>query len=486
MQGIGDGTILTQSTLTQSTLTQPTSKRVLVIAGEYPPIKTIGRIRTAKFVEHLRDLGWRPIVITIDYESSNPSYYSELEAEIPTDVEVHRVRHQGIDDLILGGIKRLLRRLKPGRDRPRVAQLTGAAAFDPAANTASTRTHTSTRSDRLINRFKQFVRNWIHIPDDYLLWGFAAYFRARRICKEQHIDLIYTSLPPFSSAIAGCLLKRRTGIPWVVDYRDLWIGDVLREWLPPARSKFEVWLEKKLLPHADAVVAVSEPKTDFLRQHLGGQRIWETITNGYDSESFDYLLDRPRPVRDTLDFVYAGRLFKNRRGYALLHALGELVAADASLRQRLRFHFYGAIEPVIFAEYQRLIGLYELETILCFHGDVDYETSKRVQVDADYLLLIVDTGATTDGVIPGKVFEYVAAKRPILALCDSKATREIIEKANIGQVVGTQDQAGCKEALAQILLKDSHELRDVDHAYLSQFERRTLSKRLAALFDRLT
>lgn len=460
---------------------QNASKTVLVIAGEYPPIKTIGRIRTAKFVEHLRELGWRPVVITIDYQPTDPGYFQDLEAEIPADVEVYRVRHQGIDDLILEAIKWLLRRDRPGKTDPEASTADKASAVSSPAK-AQTQ---ASRSDRLISRFKLLVRNWIHIPDDYMLWGVRAYFRARRLCREQQIDLIYTSLPPFSSAIAGSLLKRRTGIPWVVDYRDLWIGDVLREWLPPARTRIESWLEKRLVRHADAVVAVSEQKTAFLREHLGGERIWETITNGYDTESFAYLLAQPRPSRSTLDFVYAGRLFKNRRGYALLHALGELVQADSGLRERVRVHFYGGIEPVIFEEYQRLTRHYGLESILCFHGDVDFETSKRVQVEADYLLLIVDTGATSDGVIPGKVFEYVAAKRPVLALCDSKATREIIQQANIGQVVGTQDQEGCREALAQIFAKESHELRDVNQDYLSQFERYALSQRLAALFERL-
>ncbi|WP_207060988.1 glycosyltransferase [Motiliproteus sp. SC1-56] len=456
------------------------AKTVLVLAGEYPPLKTIGRIRSAKFVEHLRDLGWQPVVVTLDFNRNDPTYFADLESEIPDDVQVIRVANQRLDDWVLCAAKRGLGLFNRNSDR-----LNSKAVQAPSKNEFERRPGAA-RTDRLTIRFKHFVRNWVHVPDDYILWGFRAYYEALKICKTQRVDLIYTSLPPFSSAIAGYLLKRKTKLPWVVDYRDLWIGDVLREWLPPIRERFEGRLEKQIIGSADAVIAVSEQKTEFLRQHIGGERIWETITNGYDPESFDYLLGERHSDKATIDFVYAGRLFKNRRGYAFVHALGELAAEDESVTRRVRVHFYGEIEPGIFSEYQRLIALYGLEPVFVFHGDVDYESSKRAQIAADYLLLIVDTGATTDGVIPGKVFEYVASKRPILALCDSRATREIIQRANIGQVVGAEDRTGCKDALKRIIDRTDHELIDVDSSYLSQFERRNLSRRLGALFDRLT
>lgn len=105
------------------------------------------------------------------------------------------------------------------------------------------------------------------------------------------------------------------------------------------------------------------------------------------------------------------------------------------------------------------------------------------QVNCDYLLLIVDTGQTSDGVIPGKLFEYVASRRPIFALCDPGATKQIIERADLGVVVDAQDVAQCEAALRQILSVPVPVVAPRNEAYLARFDRREISRHLANLLD---
>lgn len=452
------------------------TKNVLIVAGEFPPIKTIGRIRTAKFVQHIRDCGWNPIVLSI--EPTTQTYDPSLENEISPDIRVYRIAKPDLEKIIVNKTKSFFKKTKT----PNTSTISSATAatFKPSADTSFFR--------RLINWFIQLFKNTlkyiIYIPDDYNLWACNATKTAEDICKTHDISLVYTSLPPFSACHIGYKIKSKYNIPWIVDYRDLWYGDVLREWIPNVRQKLELLLEKHYMCHADVIISVSEPKTMFLQQlHIQSKAKWETITNGYDSEIFEPLLARPRQKNEYINFVYTGRLFKNRKGYAFAEALGQLCQENPELKNRVRIHILGGVSPEIKSRYDDLLTQYDIKAMYNFTGDISYQKAMEAQVNADYLLLIVDTGATSDGVIPGKLFEYIASRRPIFALTDPGATQEIIEKAQAGVVVPAESIEQCKLKLQEVLQNSPPENFNVNDEYLKQFDRKILSSRLASLFD---
>ena len=464
------------------------NKTVLVIAGEYPPLKTIGRIRTAKFVQHLRNLGWRPIVLTVEIRDNASNYDQSLESEIPDDVEVHRANWPDWETSLIDSVKRLLGRgpasANKNQDRSSLPQTDGTAPLSKAKNEGNLETKKSGLLDKPMLALKWLFRHWIYIPDDYLPWSKQAYKLANEICDNNKIDIVFTSLPPFSAALIGYKLKKERNIPWVMDYRDLWEGDVLREWISPLRQRLELILERKLVKAADVVISVSEQKTEYLKKlHPKANPRWETLTNGYDPEVFEPLLAEPREQNDTIDFVYTGRLFKNRRGYAFAEALGQLNKEHPKLTENVHVHMLGGVSPEIQARYSEILKQYNIEHLYKFYGDVSYQQAMRAQVQCDYLLLIVDTGATSDGVIPGKLFEYTASKRPIFALCNPGATKEIIERANAGIVVPAESVETCKQKLLEWLEKPVPESAQFNQEYLSQFERKTISKKLANIFE---
>lgn len=460
-------------------MSTPVERGVLVIAGEFPPVKTIGRIRTVKFVEQLRAHGWRAVVLTI--EPPPGTVVPALLAEIPSDIEVHRVVWPDLEASLARRVKLLLGRTT-GLDETTSAAPGTASTIPPArsANRWSV-------LDVLHSLLQRLLRNWIYIPDGYLPWALKAVAPALAICRTQPIAVIYTTLPPFSAALIGYRLRRCTGIPWVVDYRDLWHGDVLREWIGPLRRRLELALERRLMRRADAIIAVSEQKTAYLQRLLPKvQARWATLTNGYDPELFAPLLAEPRVPDETIDFVYTGRLFKNRRGYAFAEALGRLAREQPALVAPVRVHILGGVAPEIRTHYDQILAEYGVAKHFNFAGEASYQASMRAQVQADYLLLIVDTGETSDGVIPGKLFEYVAARRPIFALVDAGATQTIIERGRLGWVVPAESVAECQTALAELLSQPVPQTLAADEAYLAQFERRRISERLAQLFDSLT
>lgn len=454
-------------------------RTLLVIAGEFPPLKTIGRIRTVKFVDQLRQYGWRSIVITLEPSGSEGNYDPSLMAEIADGVEVIRIRLRDREVEIANAVKRLLGRKPAASGNAAVAVSAGKPPSTPASSQ-----RTGSLMDHAHDFTRWLMRNFVDVPDNYRPWATEALAVARSLCAERKIDAIYTTLPPFSSMFVGHHLRLETGLPWIADYRDLWYGDVLREWIPEWRKKLELRMERRLLKAADVVVTVSEPKTAFMqRLHPGLKARWETLTNGYDTELYgDRLRTRPF-TQDTVEFVYTGRLFKNRRGYAFAVALGRIHRSDPSLVSHVRVRILGGVEPEIRKRYDQILAEYGIAHLYDFAGDVSYGEAMNAQVNCDYLLLIVDTGETSDGVIPGKLFEYVSVRRPIFALCDPGATQQIIERARLGRAVPAESAEACEAMLREWLARPVPETVDSDNDYLAQFDRKAITARFAKLLD---
>jgi glycosyltransferase involved in cell wall biosynthesis len=458
------------------------TRTLLVIAGEFPPLKTIGRIRTVKFVEHLQAHGWKAIVVTLEPSGQEPNYDPGLLAEIAEGVEVIRLPLVDIEARIAQVAKRLL-----GRGGPKGAtENTAAGSAAPSTPAVAASGTNASLLDRAHGVVRWFLKHFVHIPDSYAPWAKVATRECLRLCAERKIDAIYTTLPPFSSVSVGHDLRLKTGLPWVVDYRDLWFGDVLREWLPEWRKRLELRIEQRLLRAADMVITVSEPKTAYMqRLHPQVTARWETLTNGYDVELYD-TRERTRPAGEgSIEFVYTGRLFKNRRGYAFAEALGRVHQTDPALAEKVSVRILGGVEAEIRARYDEILSRYGIAHLYDFAGDVGYTEAMNAQVNCDYLLLIVDTGETSDGVIPGKLFEYVAARRPIFALCDPGATQQIIERANLGKAVPAESAEACEAMLREWLAKQVPESVESDDAYLAQFDRRAIAGRFAGLLDEL-
>ncbi len=462
-------------------MTAPPAKRrgtVLIVAGEFPPLKTIGRIRAVKFVEHLRDMGWDSIVLTLEPGGHEPNFDPSLQSEVPERVEVVRVPLVTFDERITGFAKRLLRRDRPSPSVP----------GQPTRRTASSAVHEDRQAHSPFVRLQHLAKRWIQlgldIPDSYLPWALKAVPAARQICLRRKVDVVFTTLPPFSAAWIGFKLAGKTRIPWIADYRDLWYGDVLREWLPGWRRRLELAIERRLLRRADVIVTVSEQKTAYMRRmHPAVKARWETLTNGYDSEIYSARA-RTRPFQaDRIVFTYTGRLFKNRRGYAFAEALGRIKRSHPELVEPVMVRILGGVSPEIAARYDCILHEYDLGPHFEFPGDVGYAEAMDAQVNCDYLLLIVDTGETSDGVIPGKLFEYVAARRPIFALCDPGATEQIIRRANLGVVVDAEDVDACERSLRAVLTAPVPEVLERDEAYLARFDRRNIAAELARLLD---
>jgi len=454
-------------------------KRLLIVAPEFPPKKGIGRIRPLKFAKHLSKFGWKSVVLTVKINKFLPIDIRLLE-EIPIHVKVYRTSLPRIIDSFIDITKKIV--------SGNIYQKKNDNSREGVPATRSQRLSKLQRLSLITQYVKKFSYKYLLIPDDAILWVPGAYYRAVNIFKKK-ISAVFTTAPPFSSFLVGYLLKIKHNIPWVCDYRDLWTDDVLREWVPSYRKIFEKWLEKKIVSKADAIISVSEKKVEFLKQFHSSvsKDKFYYIPNGYDEDEYQHLREYRCTASKELKFVYTGRLFKNRNPYLLLKALYEIKKENPSLLDNVIFEFYGHIEPIQQDKITQLINKYFLQKYFKFVEYIPYEESKKKQIQADILLLIVDTGRTSEGVLPGKLFEYIAAQRPILGIMPKGDASNIIENGKLGWWVESHDLQGLCQTLKEIIqLHKNNQLNfSPNLAFIQKFDRVKLTEKLAQILDTL-
>ncbi len=272
--------------------------------------------------------------------------------------------------------------------------------------------------------------------------------RALRAAGALRPDCVITTGPPQSAHLVGLVLRRR-GVPWIADLRDGWTFDPPHPpWPSPALSGLDAWLERKVLPAADRVVAVTEPIARDLRERLGLRA--EAITNGFDPDE--------TPAADG-----AGLLDPER--FSLVHT-GRLIASGDSARTLLE----GARE----AQRRRPEGARRLEVVLAGAtseaqdrlvadpryadvarpvGVLDRPAALALQRAADALVVMAAgmPGRPSTSVATGKLFEYLAAQRPVLVLGEQTEAARIVARAQVGLAAGENDPESVAAALERLV-----------------------------------
>ena len=259
--------------------------RVLMIAAAFPPTGGPGVQRTAKFAKYLPKFGWRPIVWTVDRVDEFPRDVT-LADDLPEEVVVHRSGR--------GGAVRAMQRALRGSTGPSVrSRLARALGW---------------RLDRWTQR-RSF-------PDAYARWARSSVRPLCRLVARQQVGAIYSTFSPPSDHLLGLALKRRTHLPWIADFRDLWTDDYRYDEPSPARARADRCLEQEILRAADVVIGVTKTQTEVLASRLPSSRAkFVTITNGFDPSDFSGLPETTNEeARNVGRFVlaYIGRLDHRR------------------------------------------------------------------------------------------------------------------------------------------------------------------------------
>jgi glycosyltransferase involved in cell wall biosynthesis len=375
--------------------------KVLLVTLYFPPAGGGGVQRSLKLATHLPALGIETHVLAPD----DPKWiHTDAELELPTQAWVHRARYVG-----------------PKGRRP-AEELHGREGLD------------------LVVRQARLAFRRALVPDENVTWNLTAIPSAIRIIREHGIDAVLTTSPPGSVHLVGAAVKAATGVRWVADLRDSLAAHPHRRSESPlvrAKEKTAEALARLVARSADAVIAVSDAIAAEIRQLEPRGRV-VTIANGCDFDDFAGLEYR---AGDRFRITHTGSFFGKRDPRPFLTALADS-GVDAVAR------FVGDFRTSD-REWAEKLGLGDR---LELHPYVPRRRALELQRDSEALLLLIpDAGGRGKGVLSGKVFEYLAAERPILAsVPPDGAAAALLRETGAGIVVAPEDVRGMSEALEQL------------------------------------
>ena len=429
-------------------------KKFLYIAYYFPPFPSIASMRSWKLAKYIRELGWEPVVLASESDVGEWGY------SLP-DVDVHRIENKLFME---------------GPSRKTKARLTG--IYHPASGT----TRTKNMPDfiyRAARSSKWALREIFAFPDDYNDWRKKALEYARNLVSQVKIDLILSTSGPFSSHIVASTLSKETGIPWVADYRDLWslnhnsIHTSIRRAI---ERKYEV----TVVESASAIITVSDPLSFVQKELLQMETM--TITNGFDPEDYQEEVDSD-PI---FSVIYTGNVYEGKQNPSLLfEAIDRLLTNGQIERDKLEIHFYGP-------ERRPLVNLLKgkgIDDMVHIHDGIPFTECVRRQKAATVLLFLNWNDPREKGLFSGKLFEYLGARRPILAISRNQGSvvDKLIETTRAGVVLDDPAEIACtlKKWYDQFYRIGSLPYEGVE-TEIMKYNRKNQAKQFAELFDTLS
>ncbi len=430
-------------------------KKVLIIAFEFPPLGSGGVLRLTKYVKYLREFGWEPVVLTID---ENADYggakdYSLLE-ELPHDLEIHRTTYLDFDVLFKKEVQ----------------------------------------NSTLLKLYHALDLNFPGIfsitkPDKNIIWFPPALEKAQQLASNGDIELIFTDSPPSSTALIGYKIKELFGIPWVADFRDPWsLDDLSYEALAdnyhPRGREVDRALEKIILESCDRVIVVSEKLRQGYVDQLGlkSERT-EVFSDGYDEYDFQNLPGPRKGDQGIFKIKYMGSFYASYNPTPFLIALKDLITKDGL--SDIRLHVIGHGSQWIDHNLGPL-NLEQLRPFIELQSHMEAKTCLSEMLNSDLLLVI--SPSHIDYNVPQKIYYYMRMGAPIFAVLPEhgEAARIIMEN-EVGYVTGPENIPQIEEKLYALYLqwKDGLLARNQVSDQIKRFEKRTLTRRLAGVFDEL-
>ena len=381
-------------------------KKVLIISYYWPPAGGSGVQRWLKFTKYLPKYSWQPII----YTPENPYFEVKDQAllnDIPEEAEIYKTpiwEPYALKDKLFGkGSK---------------SQSAGVI----------------TNKKSLKNKVLNWVRGNVFIPDPKIYWVKPSVKVLLKKIQKEGIEHIITTGPPHSIHLIGLGLKKAMpNLKWIADFRDPWSElDLLNEFqLNNSSRKKHKDLEKEVLQTADVTLTVSETWVEDL-ERLGASKV-KLITNGYDADDFEL---KPK-TNDKFIIGHYGLLNHLRNPKNLWKSLANLCEVNKAFDSKLEIHLSGNIDVEVIAEIKAHPQLKEKVKQLGYlsHAQVLHQYN-----EADVLLLLLFNSKSGVGNYPGKIFEYFAAKKPILAFGPISSDAErLIEKTNTGKYFSYED-----------------------------------------------
>ena len=434
-------------------------KRLLFVSYPFPPVGGAGVQRTTKFVKYLPHYGWRASVLTVA-NPSVPAFDESLAADVPPETVVCRAKtwepSYALKSKVAAGVG------GPGRG-------------------------VSVR--RMVKGIAQRITKGVLQPDAQILWAPGAIREGLRLLRRVEHDAIVATGPPFSSFLIGAVLARKTGLPLVLDYRDEW--DLSNAYwenrrLGPLSRRIQSHLQARVVRAAKVLVATTRHSARALaaiRAHAGGSAAVRFIYNGFDPE--DFAGGPPpgveRPGRYRLSYI--GTLWELTTVAGLVRAVQLLSQREPTLAADLQLVFAGRRTG---PQQQLLEGLKGLPCEVIEHPYVDHARAVELLWSSDGLCALLSDLPNAGRVVPAKLFEYMACRKPILSVAPRGELWDLLEDYPARSRHTPDDAEGIADALAREIRRrregGAADFRSWDG---SRFDRKVQAGQLAAILESL-
>ncbi|MCH6201644.1 glycosyltransferase family 4 protein [Aquiflexum sp. LQ15W] len=425
------------------------SKRVLIITYYWPPSAGSGVQRWLKFAKYLPEFGWEPVIFTPE----NPDF--ELKDES------------------------LMKEISPS------LEILKFPIWEPYGVFRKLKKETLTDTAKVLEKTKKSFTDkvgiWLRanalIPDPRKFWVKPSVDFLTDLIEKGQFEAIITTGPPHSLHLIGSKLKRQSQITWLADFRDPWSKWEFLDTLPMmdwVRKKHKA-LERDVLTNADGIITISPTfQKDF--EVLSGRKI-HLLTNGFDSADLPGNWTSLKPSGEGIEILYTGVIDAIRNPIPFLNALKEEFENNS---KKVTLRFVGKVS-------EKIKNLIESDPWFQNHvkleGYVPHEAVFSYYQKAHLLLLILTDTKNAKGNIPGKIFEYMATGRPIVALGDPLGdSAQILKDSDSGQVFTHTDLLGIKSFLHDFKPKpESNKSGSIE-----KYSRKNLTGQLAKILDETT
>jgi glycosyltransferase involved in cell wall biosynthesis len=367
------------------------NKKVLMVAFDYPPSKSVAGQRTLRMTQYLPEFGWDPIILTAKIKAYDGLDYSQI---------------------------------IPSHMKNKVFRTT---AFDV---------------DRHLSiKGKHF--NWMKVIDRWSTWIPSAIYRGLQIIKKEKPDVIWSTYPTMSAHIIANILSKKSGIPLIVDYQDP-LGYIHKDNVPSFKKRVSLKVDNAVLSRCKyAVFATEEAKEAYSSYHHNiKNKKFQSIENGYDESNFSLIQSLTEKITSPFNtskfsLYYSGVLYPDGRNpNPTFNALAQLQNDNLISDENFELIFQGSGDGQSF---KTIVEQLNIQGLVKFIEPVPFVESLKNMMDATALLLIQDDIFKLQ--VPGKLFEYIRAQKPVLVATPlASATGQVAEKSACGAIAHTKNE----------------------------------------------
>ncbi len=418
--------------------------KVLVIAYYFPPMGLSGVQRTLKFIKYMKNYDCEPTVITageVGYFAHDDSLSEDLKK-----ADIRIIRTEGGDP-----------------------------------NSRLSKYGTIKLPREIFRKIFNKLSQTFFIPDNKISWSRKAFSKAEELLKQEHFDAIFVTGPPFSSMHVFSQIKKKHNIPLIVDYRDLWYDSYFAFYPTPIHRSLHKKMEYNVLKSADRIIVTNRK----IKEKIINQYPFLTfndvviITHGFDPEDFEKTKIIPKH-NSRMILTYSGIFMVYNSPKYFLEAFKEISIEQPEIAKNIELHFVGFLRK----ENQRLVKKLKLQEFVFDHGYVDHKDAVSKILNSDVLWMMVGKRKNIDAILPGKVYEYIGAKKQIIACVPDGAAKLAVLDYPASYICKPQYVNDIKKTILKVYDDfKAGNFASVDDMFLTNFRRDYLTEKLTKEFQ---